>query len=92
MGIGEVDLFLYCETDIDVIIDQVLDMQPSPALLMIDSIQTMRTADSTSSPGSIVQVRRISAASFFLSRHCMRLDPFRASVGMLGRNRRACVD
>lgn len=56
MGIGEVDLFLYCETDIDIIIDQLLDMQPNPALVMIDSIQTMKTGDSASSPGSVIQV------------------------------------
>ncbi|CAM9770105.1 unnamed protein product [Pylaiella littoralis] len=59
MGISGVDLFLYCETDIDVIIDQasVLSMQPQPALVMVDSIQTMRTQDSTSSPGSVTQVK-----------------------------------
>ncbi|CAM9345111.1 unnamed protein product [Ectocarpus fasciculatus] len=57
MGIGGVDLFLYCETDIDVIIDQMLVMQPQPTLVMVDSIQTMRTQDSTSSPGSVTQVK-----------------------------------
>lgn len=36
---------------------QVLSMQPQPALVMVDSIQTMRTQDSTSSPGSVTQVR-----------------------------------
>eukprot|EP00752_Nemacystus_decipiens_P018297 g16413.t1 len=57
MGIKGVDLFLYCETDIDVIIDQMLVLQPQPALVMVDSIQTMRTQDSTSSPGSVTQVK-----------------------------------
>ncbi|CAM9815884.1 unnamed protein product, partial [Scytosiphon promiscuus] len=57
MGISGVDLFLYCETDIDVIIDQMLVIQPQPALVMVDSIQTMRTQDSTSSPGSVTQVK-----------------------------------
>ena len=34
-------------------------MEPRPALVMVDSIQTMRTADSASSPGSVTQVRPI---------------------------------
>ncbi|CAN0342758.1 unnamed protein product [Ectocarpus sp. 13 AM-2016] len=34
----------------------MLVMQPQPALVMVDSIQTMRTQDSTSSPGSVTQV------------------------------------
>ncbi|CAM9693245.1 unnamed protein product [Ectocarpus sp. 4 AP-2014] len=35
----------------------MLVMQPQPALVMVDSIQTMRTQDSTSSPGSVTQVK-----------------------------------
>ena len=32
-------------------------MEPRPALVMVVSIQTMRTGDSTSSPGSVTQVQ-----------------------------------
>ncbi|CAM9304580.1 unnamed protein product [Hapterophycus canaliculatus] len=35
----------------------MLVIQPQPALVMVDSIQTMRTQDSTSSPGSVTQVK-----------------------------------
>eukprot|EP00903_Cladosiphon_okamuranus_P019516 g17947.t1 len=79
MGIKGVDLFLYCETDIDVIIDQMLSIQPQPALVMVDSIQTMRTQDSTSSPGSITQVKECASRLVRLAKgflHCFTRDRF----------------
>lgn len=77
MGIDGVELFLYCETDIDVIIDQVLDMRPRPALVMIDSIQTMRTEASASTPGSVTQVGARVCRHFFF-------------VWLLGAGTRSC--
>lgn len=45
---------------------QMMVMTPPPALVMVDSIQTMRTGDSTSSPGSVTQVS--------ISSHCSPSD------------------
>lgn len=53
---------------------QMLDMEPRPALVMVDSIQTMRTGDSASSPGSVTQaslVQRSGVGRYPLS--CIRV-------------------
>jgi DNA repair protein RadA/Sms len=49
------DLFLLTETNLETIFRHVIDIQPQ--ILIIDSIQTMYTEDSDSSPGSVSQVR-----------------------------------
>jgi len=49
------DLFLVTETNIKTILDHVYNIDPT--VLVIDSIQTMYTDDSESSPGSVSQVR-----------------------------------
>ena len=50
------DLFLLAETDLDNIIAQAQALQP--CLLVVDSIQTTRTAASDSTPGLPAQVRQ----------------------------------
>ncbi|CAM9448661.1 unnamed protein product, partial [Phaeothamnion confervicola] len=58
LGIREPDLYILCETDIEAV---VANMQPRPALLVVDSIQTMRCAELPSSPGSVAQVKECAA-------------------------------
>lgn len=49
------DLLILCETDLDVILTYATELHPE--LLVIDSIQTITTALSESSPGSPSQIR-----------------------------------
>lgn len=53
------DLYVLAETDVDVIAQQALQLQP--ALLVVDSIQTAQTADLDSPSGSVGQVRESTA-------------------------------
>jgi DNA repair protein RadA/Sms len=55
MKLDSEELFLVTETNIDVILQHVEDLQPS--LIIVDSIQTTYTADLSSSAGSVGQVR-----------------------------------
>lgn len=48
-------LLILCETNLEVIFEQIRDVQPE--LVIIDSIQTISTAEVDSSAGSISQVR-----------------------------------
>ncbi|MGB9779901.1 DNA repair protein RadA [Caldanaerobacter sp.] len=49
------DLYLLCETNIDVIEEKIEELQPD--FVIVDSIQTMYTEESETVPGSISQVR-----------------------------------
>ncbi len=55
MGLHSDDLFLLTETNLADIFEQVNRVDPT--VLVIDSIQTVYTEDSESSPGSVSQVR-----------------------------------
>ena len=59
LGINNNDIVFLGETDIDVIEDAILKINPK--LVIIDSIQTMYSDEITSSPGSVSQVREITA-------------------------------
>ena len=61
LGVDSKNLYVYTETNIERIHKAVDEIQPN--LLIIDSIQTMYDNNSSSSPGSVVQVRE-SALSF----------------------------
>ncbi len=50
------DVFLLSETNIEVILDAARNMKP--ALLVVDSIQTMYSEELDSAPGSVSQVRQ----------------------------------
>src|SRR5579859_4169872 len=50
LGAISPDLFLFADTDVDAISGHALNLQP--ALLVVDSIQTMQTADLESAAGS----------------------------------------
>ncbi len=54
------DLHILCETSLENIFTHVNELQPD--MVVIDSIQTISTADAESSPGSITQVRECAAA------------------------------
>ncbi len=55
LGLDEAELFLLAETDLDSISAQIDAVKP--ALVVIDSMQTMRSAEVTGSPGLVAQVR-----------------------------------
>ncbi|MCL1862642.1 MAG: DNA repair protein RadA [Defluviitaleaceae bacterium] len=58
--------YLLAETDIFAIRDAVNEIKP--ALLLIDSIQTMRFSELTSLPGSVTQVRECAAFFTYLAK------------------------
>lgn len=60
LGVEEDDLFVLAETDI-AIIEKVID-EVAPALVIIDSIQTVHMEEVTSAPGSVSQVRECTSA------------------------------
>lgn len=56
LGIAGDGLYLLAETDIDTILNQAEELQPS--LLVIDSIQTAHVPEDGGIPGSITQIRQ----------------------------------
>ena len=48
-------VFLLSETDVDVVVQRLEEMQP--ALAIVDSVQTLYSRDIPSGPGSVVQIR-----------------------------------
>lgn len=58
LGVDRENLLIMAETDVQAICEYI--RMEKPDLVMIDSIQTMRIAEFTSSAGSIVQVRESS--------------------------------
>jgi len=52
-------LLVQCEVDVDAILDSLAKVQP--AVAVIDSIQTLASADISSAPGSVSQVRESAA-------------------------------
>ena len=59
LGINNDDIVFLGETDIDIIQDTILDINPK--LVIIDSIQTMYSDEISSGPGSVSQVREITS-------------------------------
>lgn len=53
------DTYILCETDLDTIFTQIENVQPG--LVVVDSIQTIHSADIESAPGSVSQVRECAA-------------------------------
>ena len=53
------NIYLICDTNVDSIIENTISgMSEKPALLIVDSIQTMQCADSDTSAGSVTQIRQ----------------------------------
>jgi DNA repair protein RadA/Sms len=59
MGVGSDRLFVYAETSVENILDEIAKL--SPKLAVIDSIQTIYTEDFPSAPGSVGQIRESAA-------------------------------
>ena len=59
LGIGEGELYVLAETNIDIIKEFVEKEEPD--LLILDSIQTIYSPDIVSAPGSVSQVREVTA-------------------------------
>ena len=59
LGINNNDILFLGETDIDVIKDNISKLNPK--LVIIDSIQTMYSEEISAAPGSVSQVREITA-------------------------------
>ena len=59
LGINNNDIIFLGETDIDIIENTILELNPK--LVIIDSIQTMYSDEITSGPGSVSQVREITS-------------------------------
>ena len=59
LGIKNENLLFLGETDIDLVNDAITETEPK--LLIIDSIQTMYTDELSAAPGSVSQVREITA-------------------------------
>ncbi len=59
LGLGGAGLFVLTETDLDAIIAEMDKL--SPALVVIDSIQTVYTSDLDMAPGGVSQVRECAA-------------------------------
>lgn len=70
LGLNAPELYLLAETDVDAIVEAAAEL--APMLLVIDSIQTTRSAELESTPGLIAQVR-----------HCAgKLQDFTKSSGI----------
>ena len=54
------DLLIYSETNIESIIEEAESLKP--ALMIVDSVQTMYTSSADSTPGSVSQVREVAAS------------------------------
>lgn len=59
LDLSQENIFLICDVDIDKALLSIaaLPTEERPKLIIIDSIQTMRTADSTHTLGSVAQIR-----------------------------------
>lgn len=66
LGAFEGELWLFCETSLDMIEETIRQEQPS--VVIIDSIQTMFREDVSSAPGSVSQVREATATLLQLSK------------------------
>ena len=66
LGIGEEGLYLYSETNLDDIVAAVEEQKPD--ILIVDSIQTIYNGDSSSSPGSVAQVKECTLALMHLAK------------------------
>lgn len=55
LGVASERLFLLAETDLDTVLEAANSLKPD--IVIVDSIQTVYSADNTSSPGSVSQVK-----------------------------------
>lgn len=60
LGGNESSCLIYCETRIEDIISQALELRPG--LVIVDSVQTMYTETIESTPGSVSQIKEVTTA------------------------------
>lgn len=51
------NVFLICDIDVDTIIESILTLPSKPALVIVDSVQTLRLSSCAGSPGSVSQIK-----------------------------------
>ncbi|WP_213357861.1 DNA repair protein RadA [Chlamydiifrater phoenicopteri] len=66
LGVASSNIFLLCETNLEAIQQRVQEL--SPHILVIDSIQILYSSEVTSPPGSVAQVREVSARLMYFSK------------------------
>ncbi|HET9371906.1 MAG TPA: DNA repair protein RadA [Vicinamibacterales bacterium] len=66
LGVGRVPLYLLAETCVERLIDEIDRVKP--ALLIVDSIQTVFSSKMTSAPGSVGQVRQAATDLLFVAK------------------------
>lgn len=66
LGVTDDDLLLLTETRLEELLRQVEEVQPD--VLIVDSVQTLATAQITSAPGSVSQLREVTSALTQLSK------------------------
>jgi DNA repair protein RadA/Sms len=66
LGVGRVPLYLLAETCVERLIDEIDRVKP--ALLIVDSIQTVFSLKMTSAPGSVGQVRQAATDLLFVAK------------------------
>ena len=85
LKINNEDLVFLGETDIDVIEDAIIKLNPK--LVIIDSIQTMYSDEITSSPGSVSQVREITSK---IMKICKQEQVTTIIIGHVTKDRKYC--
>ncbi len=65
-GCGHDEVYLSAESDLDVVLSHIDDVQPT--LVIVDSVQTMSTAETDGVTGGVTQVRAVTAALTTLAR------------------------
>ena len=85
LNINNENIIFLGETDIDIIEDAILKTQPK--LVIIDSIQTMYSDEITSSPGSVSQVREITAK---IMKMCKQEAITTIIIGHVTKDRKYC--
>src|SRR6187551_1836545 len=66
LGVGDDPLFLFAETCLERVLDEAVRLKP--ALLVLDSIQTVFSTKLNSAPGSVAQVREAATQLLFAAK------------------------
>ena len=61
LGLNTDNVFIVCDGDVDVAIDEMMRMNPMPSLLIVDSVQTVFSTSCQGSVGSVTQIRDAAA-------------------------------
>lgn len=85
LGINNEDIMFLGETDISIIEEEIIKLRPK--LVIIDSIQTMYSDEITSAPGSVSQVREITAN---IMRTCKQEGITTIIIGHVTKDRKYC--